>query len=451
MSKHIYSLSRIIAISASIIVSISLVLRGYYLKSIMNLVLLISFVFVSKLYEKKRSALTVSYLFIFFILYIVNSLVPGFFSNDNIRMIDATDKHSGLILDYYWIYFFTVLICYLIISLFLHFSSDKRVTEYKLEIDKSNVCPYIIGIFGIGIAYFYLDRYIDMLIPVAAAVICLFFALPKKMKLLGLLSIAFLWLLDSRLLTYRYVLISTVVPTIYFLVLKLDNKRISKLFFSSLVIGGLLCLLLFGTVSEVLKLNMFYDGSYNIWHILLNPLETLGFMWNQLYRMFVIWYKLGGYAIYHATTNGYFWGITFIKSFSSIFGFEYISLPKLVASYHGSNYAQPGLLAEGYANFGILGSVMNICVVFFIMEYLLHRYYKKNTLSNFLLMTVPFTTILLDGGTINSAIVFVGITVLLCNVNLFSDSQRLVKGLKNRIVEYKAQRTYKKGDRRKNG
>ncbi len=49
--------------------------------------------------------------------------------------------------------------------------------------------------------------------------------------------------------------------------------------------------------------------------------------------------------------HGFFHGITYVKSFAGYFGFEYVSLPLLSAKYISASYAQPGLIAEGYANF----------------------------------------------------------------------------------------------------
>ena len=73
-----------------------------------------------------------------------------------------------------------------------------------------------------------------------------------------------------------------------------------------------------------------------------------------------------------------------------------------------ASYAQPGLLAEGYANFGIIGAVVNLLIPFVLAELFLDIFLKKRDGFSICLMTIPFVKVLLDGGTINSIIVGIG-------------------------------------------
>ena len=102
--------------------------------------------------------------------------------------------------------------------------------------------------------------------------------------------------------------------------------------------------------------------------------------------------------------HGFYHGITYVKSFANVFGFEYVSLPLISAKYISAAYAQPGLLAEGYANFGIFGAVLNLLVPFAIAEGALSWFLKKRDPLALMILTVPFTKILLDGGTINNIV-----------------------------------------------
>lgn len=420
MNKYLFFLTRFIAVVASFAISISLFIRDYVGRSFLNLILLSLFIVCSFLFENKRKKITVSYIFVFFIIFIVNSLVPAFYTEDIIRTLDSTDKCAGLIKDNFYIYFFSVVICYFVIIAYLVLSKKKVVKTQPVQCSTNESGFLLIGAIVLFIAYFFLDKLLDMLVPVVAMLIFLLI-IQKKHKIRHLIFLVLMFTYERRLLEYRYIFVCVVLPTLFGILFYFcKNRRINiiKMFLITLLLAMLF--FAYGIISEVYKLNEFYGGHYNITDVIKDSKMIFKFAYNQIYRLFVIWLKLGGYAIYHAQNYGFFYGITYIKSFSSLFGFEYVSLPSLVASYHGSNYAQPGLLAEGFANFGIFGAIINILLVFFVMEYFYDRFYHNNSLANFMLMTVPFTTILLDGGTLNSAIVFIVITILLCNCSLFT-------------------------------
>jgi hypothetical protein len=154
-------------------------------------------------------------------------------------------------------------------------------------------------------------------------------------------------------------------------------------------------------VSELVKLNLYYDRSYNILYEITNLKSIYDACVRQVYRLFGIWTELGGNIIQHVKVNGFFYGITYVKSFANYFGFDYVSLPLLSAKYISASYAQPGLIAEGYANFGVAGAVLNMLIPFAIAELCLTWFLKKRDPLSICMLTVPFVKILCDGGTIN--------------------------------------------------
>ncbi len=178
---------------------------------------------------------------------------------------------------------------------------------------------------------------------------------------------------------------------------------------------GIVAVGLYGVVSEIVKLNYFFNKQYDIQLILQNTAALSHYIENQIYRLFGIWSILGGNIIEYVQENGYFYGITFIKAAAPIFGFPYISLPLISASMVGASYAQPGLLAEGYANFGIIGSILNLLFPYLIAEGCLDYFLKKKSLFSICLLTVPFSKVLLDGGGINSII----IGIIMCFICFF--------------------------------
>ena len=411
----------------SVVISISLFSRGLALRAVLSTVLLLMFIITSFLFEEKRRKITVSYIFVFFNLFITNTLVASFYSLDNIPNLYHDDKLAGLIGDYYSLYFTVVFICYLVVITYLLCAKKKVLTTHTLEMSKGETKSFLLGALALMCAYVILGNSIDILVPMVATLICLL-VLQNKYRIICLVLLVMFWAFDTRLISQRYILIGTMLPVVFgFLICYCKNRKVSTFKMTLVVFLLFACVMLYGIVSEIVKLKLYYGGNYTLAQVFGNTSLLFEFIYGQIYRIFVIWYKLGGYAIFHVKNFGFFYGITYLKSFADVLGFEYVSLPKLVASYHGSNYAQPGLLAEGYANFGIIGAVLNICIVFFVMEYFYHRYYRNPSCANFLLMTVPFSTILLDGGTLNSAILAILVTIILCNLSLVVNKKKGIR------------------------
>ena len=163
---------------------------------------------------------------------------------------------------------------------------------------------------------------------------------------------------------------------------------------------------LYGIISECYKLH------YSFSEVMRDEYYRSYFFRHQIYRVFSIWIKLGGYIIYHVQTYGFFYGATYVKSIINLLGGDGPSLPKIAAYYDDAVYAQPGILAEGYANYGIIGAVLNLCLVYFLMEWLHKRYISNPTYSTLFFATIPFTQILLDGGTFNSAFYLIVVLIV---------------------------------------
>lgn len=99
------------------------------------------------------------------------------------------------------------------------------------------------------------------------------------------------------------------------------------------------------------------------------------------------------------------------------------------------------MIAEGYANFGIIGSVVNMLIPFLLAEYFLNLFLKKRDGLSICLMTIPFVKILLDGGTINSIIVGIGICILPFSIYLllkiFKINVKTVENIRIRVFRKK--------------
>lgn len=420
MSNAIFKFTRQIAVVLSLGVSVFYFAQGETVRALMNIVLLGAFLYTSVLYQAKNEAVTVSYWFIFINVYLVFSVVSCFYTHDRIYELDQTGFQGWNTTDQYPIYFWGVLLSYTVMILFLKATRKKELTNMSQIVifpyERFNI--YIGMLFVTGI-YLVMGRNELLIIPVLAMLLLLIYW-DKKNRVFNLFLLLVYFLLVKDVFLTRYQLIQVVFPVFVAILVKSDFKKrkVSMRRLYAVVITLVAAVGIYGIVSEVYKLNLLSGGNtYSIKEILSSGNSFIYFFSRQAYRLFIGWIKLGGYIIYHTQISGYAYGLTYIKSLAGIFGFEYISLPEIAARYNGSTYAQPGLLAEGYANFGIFGIVLNICLMFFVMEFIKSRYSRKGTFTSLMYMVIPFTKVLFDGGTLNSVIAVLVVVFMIEGLN----------------------------------
>lgn len=411
MSKSIYKLTRQLAIILSITLSIVLQFEGEHVRSLMNLLLLVVFLYTSKVFERKSNLITTSYIFIFIIMYVVNSLTVCFFTENRIRYLNEIGTYGYWTNDYYAIYFIGILLSYIVINVYLrYFCKETIIKSSDITFKQNEILNMQFGCVLALILYLFVNKSHDIIIPVLSfSIIVIAFPKSRKSKIINIILCLIVCLSFKEIFTSRYKFVQIIFPVIevFLIITRLNEKNIKMRKIWGIAIVSLAIAGIYGTVSEVYKLNTNWGENYDIIQVFTSLKSLMTFFIKQIYRIFAIWIKLGSYIIDHVNANGFFYGLTYIKSLSPIFGFEHISLPKISAIYDGANYAQPGLVAEGYANFGILGIVINICSVFFLMEFFRRRFNKNKNCQNLIFMTIPFTKIILDGGTFNSAIMLI--------------------------------------------
>jgi hypothetical protein len=224
-----------------------------------------------------------------------------------------------------------------------------------------------------------------------------------------------------RVRTNRFLFIQYIMPLllIFFLFVAVNDNYKKGKKVVPLLIFGIFVVMAYGMVSELVKLNLYYDRSYNILSEITNFKSIYDSCVRQVYRLFGVWTELGGNIIQHVKVHGFFHGITYVKSFAGYFGFEYVSLPLLSAKYISASYAQPGLIAEGYANFGVVGAVINMLIPFAIAEGSLTYFLKKRNVLALCILSVPYTKLLFDGGTINNMIFGIATCILAFAFSIF--------------------------------
>lgn len=417
MTHMLFRLSRVAALVLGIGMMAYMIEKRYYERMVAEAIMLFVFLGVSILYEKKRKLFSTGYIFLFIVFFITYNLFPCYFIKENLVLLQYKKVGERVPSDQFFLYFIVYISCMCIIAVLLSLKR-KTILPVKREFTyESDIAVWLMGILfclpvtiygGVSMALLY------------APIICYVF-LRLKIRKYHISLFLFCMVTGSAIVIlhfviYRYIMVEYFLPIIlaYLFIESYTEKSKPKKIICLLVLG-IVAVGLYGVVSEIVKLNYFFNKQYDIQLILQNTAALSHYIENQIYRLFGIWSILGGNIIEYVQENGYFYGITFIKAAAPIFGFPYISLPLISASMVGASYAQPGLLAEGYANFGIIGSILNLLFPYLIAEGCLDYFLKKKSLFSICLLTVPFSKVLLDGGSINSII----IGIIMCFICFF--------------------------------
>jgi hypothetical protein len=378
-------------------------MREFYL-----LVSLALFLFNSYLYERKLKIFGPGYIIYFFVVFLIHN-VSSYAYTGNYGNLGWFARYPE---NHYLLYFIIYIIINLIILIYLLYSGSYKKESIKLNFSiKKNESLSILFIslyFLLPVQYLIGGEIKKLLITSCTYffITVIYFKLYKKS---GLYIVGFIFsiIIVYFLLDWRFIALQYLLPFgIAIVILHSINKQKSfKLNFKSTlyILIALYGVIVYGVVSEMFKLGQ-VNGLNSITNVLFNFDAFTYWVERQLFRIFQIWIILGGNIVEYTDANGMFYGITYIKSLAPYLGFEYISIPKISADLAGANYAQPGLVAEGYANFGIIGAVINVLSVFFLAEFLQRRFLKKQTMLNLMLLCTPFSSVLIDGGTFNSAL-----------------------------------------------
>lgn len=381
------------------------------------------FLAVSVLYERKRQVFSVGYLFLMINSFINGVVCPCYFTDTRLREMEREGVTEPQ--DFFMLYVVIYLIFMAIVLLYL--LCIKKTTEEIKRADFLNYAPTDdLAMFLMGIIVLFLNFQLGttglvLYVPVFCYFAIRFLITGGKINwytIAGLLGGLFCL---YKVRTNRFLVIEYVMPIIliFFVFVAVNDNRKKGKKVVPLLILGLIAVMAYGMISELVKLNLYYGRRYNILYEITNFKSIYDACVRQVYRLFGIWTELGGNIIQHVKVNGYFHGITYVKGLAGYFGFDYVSLPLLSAQYISAGYAQPGLIAEGYANFGVIGAVLNMLIPFAIAEWSLSWFLKHRDTFTLCVLTVPYTKILFDGGTINYIIFGIATCVLAFALQLF--------------------------------
>lgn len=376
----------------------------------------VTFWIVSVLYEKKRKVFSPGYVFLMVNVFINGLMCPCYFTESR---MDAGTREGVIQPQDFWelylvIYFLTMLVVLIYLLCAKHTTAEIKQGDFIQYSKQDDAAIFLMGIIVFFLNFRFGETGVVMYVPVLCYFAMRFLWTGGKINAYTILAFLGGLYCIYRISYSRYLLVEYVLPLLlmYFVLVAVnDNKKRGKKVVPLLILG-VVAVMAYGMVSELIKLNTYWGRNYNLLYEITNFKSIIDACARQVYRLFGIWTELGGNIIHHVNLNGFYYGITYIKALSGVFGFEYVSLPLISAEYISAAYAQPGLLAEGYANFGIFGAVLNLMVPFGIMEWALSWFLKKRDPLAICILTVPFTKILLDGGTINNIIFGIATCIL---------------------------------------
>ncbi len=428
-SEALFFVTRLVAFSIVFFSILKALLTSSF--SSREMIFLISFVlfyFTSLLYQKKRKIFTVGYLFYFLVCFLSIACSSYKYAFKDLDMIYLAISNGVLWpKDYFKLYALVFVSISLVLLFYLSLIKQANISKIKFDTyePSSRVLNIIVGVFFVFPLY--LSGATESAILFVTFFIVNFFFKQGKLHFLYwigfLISLFFLY----GILTYRFRLVQFILPVLLFSIFHYTVRKpmkITKIKSLVYVGGGVAVISIYGIISELIKLNLYYSKNFSMQDfldIISNYELVLKWADRQFYRVVDVWYHLGGNMIDIVNENNdFYYGLTYIKPLSGFLGVERVSLPEIVAETIRASYAQPGLLAEGYANFGVVGAIVNILLVFFLMEFLYTLFLRKQTVFTLLLSICVFPKIILDGGTINSVIFLIIASVITYSFNFIT-------------------------------
>ena len=390
-------------------------------------------IYFSKLYERKMSIFSPSYIYFFIVISTTNCFCSFLYDQCIDKIIDTNVS----IISPSFFYGRQLVIILLIITLIMIYKNKKNMT--------ANENSFIFGsrrqLFTLIISF------IIIIIPLRLMGGAFFYTLPasfffyiniyiffnkldkNKNTHLFLSLIIFVFILLHW--KHRFVFVELLLPTIFGFCccfrIFYNTYKLKIISFFLLILFSIVILGLYGSISEMVKLNKGkLIGQYNVISFMENITKKpeIFVLWfnRQLYRMFLIWVRLSSVIMEYVHENGFFLGSSYFhRVLSSVSGVN-VNIPTIIAKQIRCTYAQPGLFGEGYANFGYFGSYISLLIPFLLSEYLLHLWLKYKNMFCFTLLCTLLSKVILDGGSINSMfnnILFVVITYSLIIINKF--------------------------------
>lgn len=416
ISKALFFLTKLFSTVLVAVKILNSIINNYFgSRELMLIFSFFLFLLVTIIYEKKRRLYSPSFIIYFLICFIVSNYASYNYKYN--ALIKTKKEHLGDIVTFPSDHYITYFSVFIIVSLFIlvYLINIKRLSlnfiSFEIKAIKSQGISVLFGGF-ILMPLWWFSMSFKIIYVSFVTYFFILFILSKRRKLNYVFYIGTFFSLAIlfSIIKVRFILLQYILPLILALIIigtikdyKIKNKM--RLFIYS--ISCFFLVMIYGIISEMIKLNLQWGGHFtssDFFTMLSDPDLLMVGVNRQLYRIIDIWTVLGGNIIDLVNNTDFYYGLTYIKPLSDVFDFEYISLPLISAKYIRASYAQPGLLAEGYANFGMIGAVLNILVIFFMSEFLFVYFTRKQNIFALVILVSCFSQVILDGGTVNSVL-----------------------------------------------
>jgi len=416
ISKALFFLTKLFSTILVAVKILDSIINSYFgSRELMLIFSFFLFFLVTITYEKKRKLYSPSFIIYFLICFVVSNYASYNYKHN--PLIQSKKEHLGDIVTFPSDHYFTYFSVFVIVSIliFVYLINVKTLVLDSIYFEIKNIKSQCISVLCGGIILLPFWWFSMSFKIIYVSFITYFFVLfllsrKKKLNYVFYIGLFFSLIILFSIIKIRFILLQYILPLILgFIVVGTikDYKIKSKLRLFIYSISCFLLVMIYGIMSEMIKLNLQWGGHFTIadfFKMVSNPDLLMVGVNRQLYRIVDIWTVLGGNIMDLVDNTDFYYGLTYIKPLSGIFDFEYISLPLISAKYIRASYAQPGLLAEGYANFGMIGAVLNILVIFFMSEFLFIYFTKKQNIFALVILVSCFSQVILDGGTINSVL-----------------------------------------------
>jgi len=418
---NIYTILNIIIIIFSF-----LVILFRYSNELNSLFLIIStliILFQNTYYKKKKIPILMSWFYIIFFFFFqsvlgsYSFLESSFYANDKYHYF-----HKEIA--YFYLSFITFIFSSILHFLYIRYKftciyyKNKNVLSFPYQY---KFFVYITISFLVFYLLFYKVLYnfyegINVLYIPFLLFLSIYVYKTKRKDILYFISLFFIGIFLIKLFGNRYVLFSyllSFVAIIYYdWFIKTNNLvKISKVIVYLIIFIIVLFYLL---IAFFAKTHTFQESI----KILLENKNL--FLWgleHLYYRTFEIYAHLSSIFIEYINNNDFFFGLTYVKKLYSLISGEPSDLynANVITGkiYQGYGYAMPGVIGEGYGNFGYLSVFLVPLMIFPILFYFEVKYFQKKTPFWAIMYVSGYPGMYFNASTIIHYLFFVILTLLM--------------------------------------
>ena len=213
MTKMLFRISRVVALLLGFGMIIYLMEKAYYLRAFIECIMVLTFIGVSFLYERKRKIFSTGYLFLFLVFFITYNLAPCYYIEENI--LQRKKLEIQVPSDQFFLYVTIYMICMVIIVVELMMKKTVKLPIKREFTYETDIVVLLMGIL------FCLPLTVYMGISMALLYVPVFCYAFLRIKIRNYrLSLAIFIMLAGSVIAilhfiiYRYIMVEYILPII---------------------------------------------------------------------------------------------------------------------------------------------------------------------------------------------------------------------------------------------